>query len=177
MNSEQNKVRVTIYEICLFGMYGALMFALKKLMEVLPNIHLVAVMIIAITVVYRKKALFPIAVYIFLDGVFLGFSPFWLPYIYLWPILWGAIMVLPMNMKDKNARIVYTLICAIHGLLFGILYAPADALIRGMNFEQMIGWIATGFLYDLIHSLGNLVGGFFLIMPIIKVLKLGKKIN
>lgn len=177
MSSEPNKIKVTIYEICLFGMYAALMFALKKLMEILPNIHLVGVMIIAITVIYRAKALFPIFAYIILDGVFLGFSPYWVPYIYLWLILWGVVMLLPKTIPVKTARIVYALVCAIHGFLFGLLYAPANALIEGMNFEQMMGWIMVGIPYDLLHLFGNLVGGFFLIMPIIKVLKLGRKIS
>ena len=53
-------MKLTIREIAVFGMLGALMYASKMLMEVLPNIHLLGVFTIAFTVVYRKKALYPI---------------------------------------------------------------------------------------------------------------------
>ena len=44
-------MKPTIKEIVIFGMLGALMFASKKIMEFMPNIHLIGVLIIAITVV------------------------------------------------------------------------------------------------------------------------------
>ena len=56
MNSEQNH-KISIKEIAVFGMLGALLFASKIAMEALPNIHLLATLVISITVVYRKKAL------------------------------------------------------------------------------------------------------------------------
>ncbi len=168
-------MKITIKETAIFGMLGALMFALKKLMEFLPNIHLNGVLIVAITVVYRKKALFPIFVYVLLDGILGGFSAWWVPYLYIWTLLWGAVMLLPKNMPPKIAPIVYTIVCALHGLLFGILYAPAQAIMFSLNFSQTIGWIASGFYFDLLHAAGNLVCGAILIMPIVKILKLADK--
>ena len=40
-------------------MLGAVMYASKIIMEFAPNIHLLGVFTIAITIVYRKKALYP----------------------------------------------------------------------------------------------------------------------
>ena len=37
-------------------MLGAVLYASKVAMEFLPNVHLIGVLIVAITVVYRKKA-------------------------------------------------------------------------------------------------------------------------
>ena len=65
----------------LFAMLAALMFCSKKVMEGLPNIHLLGMFIMTFTVVFRKKALIPIYVYVFLDGLFGGFSMWWLPYL------------------------------------------------------------------------------------------------
>ena len=48
-------------------MLGALMYASKVAMEVLPNVHLLGVFVVAMTVVYRKKALYPIYTYVFLN--------------------------------------------------------------------------------------------------------------
>ena len=33
-------------------------------------------------------------------------------------------MLLPKNMPRKAAAVVYPLVCALHGLAFGTLYAP-----------------------------------------------------
>ena len=63
-------MKLTIREMAVFAMLGALMFASKRLMEVLPNIHLLGTFIVALTVVYRGKALYPLYIYIFLDHLY-----------------------------------------------------------------------------------------------------------
>lgn len=45
-------------EVAIFGMLGALMYASKVFMELLPNVHLLGVFTISFTLVYRKKARF-----------------------------------------------------------------------------------------------------------------------
>ena len=67
-------MKLTIREMAVFGMLGAVMFASKLLMELLPNIHLLGMLTVAYTVVYRKKALYPIYTYIILNGIFCGFA-------------------------------------------------------------------------------------------------------
>ena len=57
-------MKLTTREIAVFAMLGALMYASKLLMELAPNIHLLGVFTIAFTVVYRKKALYPIYIYV-----------------------------------------------------------------------------------------------------------------
>ena len=75
------------------------MYASKMIMEVAPNVHLLGVFTIAFTVVYRKKALYPIYIYVLLNGTFCGFATWWIPYLYLWAVLWGATMLLPKRFK------------------------------------------------------------------------------
>ena len=163
-------MKPTVKETVIFGMLGALMYASKLIMEAFPNIHLLGVFVIAITVVYRQKALYPIYIYVFLNGVFAGFNMWWIPYLYIWTILWGVTMLLPKNMPAKVKPIIYMVICALHGFLYGILYAPAQAIMFGLNFEGTIAWIAAGLPFDLIHGISNFFCGL-LIVPIIAVLK------
>ncbi len=163
-------MKLNIKEITVFSMLGALIWALKKVMEFAPNVHLVGVFIVAITVVYRKKAFYPLYVYVFLDGLFGGFSTWWLPYLYIWTILWGAVMLLPKNINLKIQPIIYMIICALHGFLYGTLYAPAQALFFNLDFEGTIAWIVAGLPYDLIHGVSNFICGL-LIVPIISILK------
>lgn len=151
-------------------MLGTLMFCSKIILEVLPNIHLLGMLTIIYTVVYRKKALIPIYIYVFMNGLFAGFNMWWVPYLYIWTLLWGATMLLPKHMPKSVATVVYPLLCALHGILFGVLYAPAQAIMFGLNFEQMLAWIAAGLPFDLLHSAGNLAAGL-LILPLSELLR------
>ena len=146
------------------------MYASKLVLEVLPNIHLLGAIIIALTVIYRKKALYPIYIFVFLTGLLSGFAPWWVAYLYIWTLLWGAVMILPKKLPPKITPLVYMVISAAHGFLFGVLYAPAQALLFGLNFEGMIAWIIAGLPFDMIHGVSNFFCGI-LICPLITALK------
>ncbi len=160
--------KLTIREMAVFAMLGALMYASKIIMEVAPNVHLLGVFTIAFTVVYRKKALYPIYTYVLLNGIFCGFATWWIPYLYLWTVLWGAAMLLPKRIPAKMRPLVYMLLCAAHGFLFGTLYAPAQALLYGLSFRGMIAWIVAGLPWDFVHGVSNFFCGI-LIVPIVKI--------
>ena len=167
---KKNARYLSVKEICLFAVLGALMFVSKIVMEALPNIHLLGMLTVTYTIVFRKKALIPIYTYVLLNGLFAGFNAWWVPYLYIWTILWGATMLLPKNMPKAVACVVYPIICALHGLCFGILYAPVQALMFGFNFEQTLAWISAGFTFDIIHTVGNFAVGL-LIYPVSEALK------
>ena len=146
------------------------MYASKAVMEFLPNIHLIGVFTIVLTVVYRRKALFPLYIYVALCGLFGGFAVWWIPQLYVWTVLWGVTMLLPCDMPKAVAPIVYAAVCGLHGLLYGVLYAPAQALMYGLSFEATLAWIAAGLPFDITHAIGNTVGGL-LICPLIAALR------
>jgi energy-coupling factor transport system substrate-specific component len=151
-------------------MLGALMFSSKIAMELLPNIHLLGMFIIASTVVFRAKALLPIYIYVFLDGLIHGFNLWWLPYLYIWALLWGATMLLPKKMPKGVAIAVYPILCALHGFLFGILYAPAQMLFFSLTVKETIAWIAAGLPFDLVHGVSNFCAGL-LIYPLVMLMR------
>ena len=163
-------MKLKIRELVIFAMLGALMFALKLVMEPFPNIHLVGIVVVAMTAVYRSKALYPLYLFVFLFGLYYGFSQWWLPYLYIWTLLWGAVMLVPQRLSDRTKNIMYIVLCGLHGFLYGTLYAPAQALLMGFDFKMTIAWIINGLPFDLIHGASNLVCGI-LILPIIKALK------
>lgn len=150
------------------------MYASKIIMEFAPNVHLLGVFVVAFTVVYRKKALYPIYVYVLLNGFFCGFATWWIPYLYIWTVLWGVVMLLPKKMPKTVKPIIYMVVCALHGFLFGTLYAPAQALLYGLSFEGMVAWIIAGLPWDCVHGVSNFFCGI-LIVPIISVLHLAER--
>ncbi|MBE6662837.1 MAG: hypothetical protein E7606_06155 [Ruminococcaceae bacterium] len=166
----KEKKPLTLRHLILFAMLGALMACSQLLMALAPNIHLIGMFVMAFTLVYRAKALIPIYVYVFLLGLYYGFPMnWWGAYLYIWTILWGVTMLLPRRMPPLVAPIVYMAVCGLHGLLFGVLYAPYTALVMGQTFEQMLATLAAGLWFDLLHVTGNLAAGV-LIIPMQKLL-------
>lgn len=172
----RNSWKLSIKELVLFAMLGTLTFTSKLVMEGLPNVHLVGVLTVVYTLVYRGKALYPIYVFVLLTGVYAGFALWWMPYLYIWTVLWGAVMLLPRHMPVWLAPVVYIAVCGAHGFLYGTLYAPAQALMFGLSPKAMLAWIVAGLPWDAVHGAGNLCLGV-LIMPLATLLrKLDKRL-
>ena len=162
--------RGAIFEMVLFAMFGALMFCSKLIMEALPNIHLLGMFTMVLTVSFRAKALIPIYIYVLLNGIYAGFNMWWVPYLYIWTILWGVTMLVPKKIPPKLALVVYPVICSLHGFAYGTLYAPAQALMFGFNFEQTVAWIIAGIPFDIIHGISNIFTGL-LVYPFSELIK------
>ena len=167
-------MKINIKELAVFGVLGATIFASKIIMDVLPNIHIIGVLLISITAVYRIKAIYPLSVFILLTGLLNGFPFWWIPYLYIWfPLVFLTILI-PEKTSLKIAIPLYITINAIHGFTYGILYAPTQALLFGLDFEGTISWIIAGLPFDVIHGISNIFCGL-LIFPIIIALKTAKK--
>ncbi len=164
------KSRLGVKELVQFALLGGIMYASKVALEFLPNVHLLGVFTISLTLVYRGKALYPIYTYVMLNGLMSGFSTWWIPYLYVWTVLWGFTMLLPQNIPVKLQAYVYMLLCGVHGLLFGTLYAPVYAIMYGLSFKAAIAWIIAGLPFDIVHGISNLLAGS-LILPMTILLK------
>ena len=79
-------------------------------------------------------------------------------------------MLLPRNMPKKVAAVVYPVVCGLHGILYGVLYAPAQALLFGLTFKGAVAWVVAGLPFDALHGVGNLLSGV-LILPLAELLK------
>ncbi len=165
-----SKLFKSLFEIILCTVFGVLMYISDIIMELLPNIHLLAMFIVTFTVVFRSRALISVYVYVFITGLTSGFALWWIPYLYVWTVLWVVAMLLPKRMSARPAIPVYMAVCALHGILFGVLYAPGQALLFGLDFKGMITWIIAGFPFDVVHGVSNLLAGS-LVYPLCLCLK------
>lgn len=159
-----------IKEMIIFAMFGAIMFISKLIMEFLPNIHPLGLFITVLTLLYRVKAIIPIYIYVILNGLYAGFATWWVPYTYIWLILWALIMIIPKNASNKVIFILSLLFNAIFGLAFGFLYMPFQALAFGLNLQGAISWFVAGLPFDVLHMCGNIAMSF-LVLPLYKTLK------
>jgi energy-coupling factor transport system substrate-specific component len=164
------RIKLPARDLTIFALLGALMFLTKFIMQWLPNIHLLGLFIAAFTLCYRVRALIPLYVYILLDGLLSGFSMWWIPYLYIWLPLWVVFMLAGKLALPQKLKIpLYMVLCGLHGLCFGTLYAPAQALMFGLSFKGMLAWIAAGLPFDVIHGASNFVAAA-LIVPLSNLL-------
>ena len=161
--------KISLRELVLFSLFGAMMFVSAQI-DIIPNVHQLALFISVTTMVYRVKALIPIYLYVFLEGLFGGFGLWWIPYLYIWTVLWALIMLIPKSLNTYVTAILITVACALHGICFGIMYAPFQCLLyfKG-NFDMMIPWVISGLPYDVVHMLGNIAASAVAV-PLIKLL-------
>ena len=150
-------------------MLATLMFTSKLIMEALPNIHLLGMLTMVYTLAFRGKALIPIYLYVLMNGLYAGFNMWWIPYLYIWTVLWALTMLLPKEMPRGVKMTLYPALCALHGFAYGTLYAPAQAVMFGFDLEQTLAWIAAGIPFDIIHGVSNIFTGL-LVLPLSELL-------
>ena len=155
--------KLDLAHLIIFPLLGVIQFESKQVLEFLTIVY---------TLVYRRYALIPIFLFIFLEGLIVaGFGLWWYPYLYLWPLLWALTMLLPKRMLVWLQAPAYMTLCCLFGLAYGSLYAPFQcyAFLDG-DWSRVPAWIALGFPWDVIHAVGNLVMGT-LITPLTELLR------
>ena len=129
-------MKLTIRETAVFAMLGAVMYCSKMIMEIAPNVHLLGAFVVAFTVVYRKKALYPIYVFVFITGLMSGFAAWWVPYLYIWAVLFG------LDFQGMVAWIVaglpWDMIHGISNLLCGVLIWPLVKLLQKIEKQSAV---------------------------------------
>ncbi len=165
------KARLDLRHLVIFAMLGTIQFAAKQALEILPNVELISTLTMVYTLVYRRRALIPISLFILMEGVLWGFAVWWVPYLYLWPLLWALTMALPKRIPGWLRIPVYAGTCALFGLCYGSLYAPWQAVaFLGWNPDKLLAWIVAGLPWDVTHAIGNLALGS-LIVPLTELLQ------
>ena len=161
---------LTIREICLFGILGALTFGAKYVMSWMPNIEPVSLMVMLFAVTFGIKGLFPVYLYVLLEILFYGLGSWNINYLYVWAIL----AILALVMRKMETPLGWAMLSGVFGLFFGALCGIVDIFIGGFGYA-LSKWI-SGIPYDLMHCGGNFVIALMLFDPMRKLLeKLYKK--
>ena len=157
--------KLTLRETVLFGVLGALMFALQVAMAALPNIEPVSLLVLLFGAVFGRKALYPVYVFVAMEILFYGFSTWNIYYLYIWAIPAAAAIFL----RKMEEPLGWALVSAVYGLAFGALCAVTDLFIGGWEFA-VAKWI-SGIPFDLLHCGGNFIIALLLWKPLRKLLE------
>lgn len=151
--------KLSVQQIALFGVLGALTFGAKFVMSMLPNIEPVSLMVMVYAVVMGRKALYPIYIYVILEILVYGLGTWNFNYLYIWTILW----LLALCFKNMQHPLAWAMLSGTFGLFFGLLCTPVDVFIGGVPYA-FAKWI-SGLSFDLLHCAGNFVMALLLFVP------------
>lgn len=160
-------MKIKTNEICLYGILGALMFALKFVMAPLPNIEPVSLLLIAYTIVFGLNAIYPLITYVLLEILIYGFSFWSVGYFYIWLVLVIIVFIVSKTFNSRNS-IMWSIISGLFGLMFGALYIPLYLVTGGLTLA--ITWWVSGLPYDITHGIANFILCLVLFKPIINTL-------
>lgn len=149
-----------IGQIALFGVLGALTFGLKVAMAWLPNIEPVSLLVMVYAVVFGRKCVYPIYLYVLMELLLYGIGTWNLNYLYVWSIL----ALLAWLFRGMESPLGWALLSGGFGLAFGLLCAPVDFLLGDLGYV-VSKWI-SGIPFDIAHCAGNFVMALLLFRPL-----------
>ena len=161
------KAALAARDVALLAMLAALLVVGKEALAFLPNIEIVSMLILLYTLEFGRRTLIAIAVFVVAEGLLYGFGTWWWSYTYIWAALYVAVRLLRRN----ESALVWALVLALFGLLFGTLSGLVYLLLSGPVFAA--GWIIQGIPFDAVHAVGNFVTGMLLYNPLRHVLHRG----
>lgn len=156
--------KLSLREIVLFGMLGALTFSAKLAMAGLYNIEPVSLFVMLFAVTFGKKCVYPIYTYVAMEYLIYGFNLWSVNYLYIWAIL----AFIAWMMRDMEHPLGWAVLSGGFGLMFGLLCAPVYLFSGGLGYA--IAWWSNGIIADLLHCAGNFVIALVLFVPMRKLL-------
>ena len=149
--------------MALFGVLGALTFALQVAMAPLPNIEPVSLLVMIFAAVFGWKSLYPVYIFVVMEILFYGISTWNIYYLYVWTVLAFASIL----MGKQTNPLAWALLSAVYGLFFGALCGIVDIFIGGLSYA-VTKW-TSGILFDIYHCIGNFVMALLLFKPLRKL--------
>ena len=161
--------KLSVREICVLALMGALIFAAKVAFSSIPNVNLNAVLIILTTVFFGWRALYAVGIYVMLEGLVYGGNSifmWWFSYLYIWPLL----VAIGMIFRKNDSALIWAVIAAVYGLAFGPLMYLTYFAVNGAWKGFFAMWVA-GIPFDLAHCVSNFVFTLVLYRPLYRVME------
>ena len=157
-------MRLTLRQIALFGVLGALTFGAKVAMSGLPNIEPVSLMVMLFAVVFGWKGLYPVYLYVAMEVMLYGINLWNINYLYIWTVLFVAAWLC----RQLKHPLLWALLSGVFGMAFGLLCSPVYMAIG--SFDYGVRWWLSGLAFDVPHAIGNFVIALILFVPLRKLL-------
>lgn len=164
--------RLNARGVVVLGLLGAVLFVAKLSMAALPNIEPVSLLVMVYTVVFGRRALYPIYIYVALECLIFGVNFWTISYLYVWAFL----ALLTWLLRGMERPLGWAVLSGAFGLSFGAQCALVYLAAGG--WKAALSWWITGIPFDALHCAGNFVMALVLFKPCRTLLtKLSKQIG
>ena len=164
--TEPSGCKLALRDLVALALISAIIIAAKEALSFLPNIEPVTMLLICTTLVYGAKALYPCAIFVLAEGLLYGFGWYFFVYVYVWPILVIAVLLLR---RRVTSYVMWSAVGALYGLLFGPLCCLEAFVVNGWRMAFSY-WI-SGIPFDIIHCIGNAVICGALLKPLTTLMR------
>lgn len=154
------RTKLTLREVVLYGVLGALTFAAQVVMGPLPNIEPVSLMVMIFGAVFGWRGLYPVYVFVVMEVLYYGLGLWNINYLYIW----GVLAVAAILLRKMQQPLGWAMVSAVFGLCFGALCGIVDIFIGGFGYAAA-KW-ASGIPFDIAHCGGNFVIALVLFKPL-----------
>ena len=154
-----DRARLSAKHVVVLGLLGGILFAGKMVLAALPNVEPVSLFVMVYAVVYGRRALYPIYVYVALECLIWGLNIWSISYLYVWAILAGVAWLL----RGMQSRLGWAILAGAFGLCFGALCALPYLAVGRWAFA--LSWWIAGLPYDIVHCAGNFALTLVLFSP------------
>lgn len=146
-------------ELVLIPLLAALLVVSKEILAFLPNVELVTFLVILYSLHFPRLTPFIIYLFVGIECCLYGLNIWVYMYLYLWIILYFLVRAL----HRVGSHLLWVIVSALFGMLFGLLCAPVYLFIGGWS--MALSWFLSGVMFDLIHAVGNAVVMIVLFRP------------
>lgn len=153
------------WDVALMGMMVATLEAGKMALSAAPNVEIVTLLVILYTLVFGKKTLYAVAVFVLLECAVWGIGLWTVMYLYLWPLLSLTVYM----MRKIDSRWFWSIFSAAFGVMYGGLCSIVYLFLGGPS--TAFAWWIAGIPWDLFHGGANFVLMAVLYTPLRQVLR------
>ncbi len=157
--------RAKLFETILLTLLGVLMYVSQVIMSQLPNIEIVSLLIIVVTCIFGVKALFSVYIFVICEILTYGIGIWSVNYLYVWAVLCVTVLFT----RKFASREFNAILGGIFGLTFDIFCSIPYFLTTGI--AGGISYIISGFWFNILHCVGNLVLIYLLYTPVRSLLE------
>ena len=162
LSIQKHSSRLTARDITIMALMVAVIEVSKVALAQIPNVELTSFWIIMFTLYFGPRIFYVIPVFILIEGVMYPFGLWWIMYLYAWPMLAIAVLLL----KKMNTAWEWSFVSGLFGLSFGFLCAIPYIFTSGL--AGAFTWWVAGIPWDLVHGVAN----FFIMLVLYKPIKI-----
>ena len=166
-NKPGRKARLTALQVTELAMMLAMIEAVKRALDFIPNVELVTFLFLVFTILRGKRVILVSFAFTAMETLVFGTGLWVIMYLYVWPLEILLVMALHHRFpRDEDGYWWYCILAALFGLFFGAFCTIPYWIIGGP--KVAVAWWIAGIPTDIVHGVSNFLLCLVLFRPVMK---------